>query len=82
MDQCVRTEQNDQSRYAGVRESLKSSEYRGALLKFSLFNNASLKATCRKLNISFWDYLTDRISCSDPIPLLHHLLEQRIALSA
>src|SRR6202521_5187949 len=41
MDQCVRTEQNDQSRYAGVRESLKSSEHRGALLKFSLFNNAS-----------------------------------------
>src|ERR1700688_2774933 len=33
MDQCVRTEQNDQSRYAGVRESLKSSEHRGALLK-------------------------------------------------
>ncbi|WP_197721990.1 IS66 family transposase [Mycoavidus cysteinexigens] len=25
----------------------------------------SLKKTCRKLGISFWDYLTDRISCSD-----------------
>jgi putative transposase len=44
MDQCVRTEQNDQSRYAGVRESLKSSGHRGALLKFSLFNNADAYA--------------------------------------
>jgi hypothetical protein len=32
MDQCVRTEQNDQSRYAGVRESLKSSRFRRAFL--------------------------------------------------
>ena len=41
MDQCVCTEPDDQSRYAGVRESLKNSEHRGALLKFSFFNNAS-----------------------------------------
>ena len=34
MDQCVCTEQNDKSRYAGVRESLESSETRAALLKF------------------------------------------------
>jgi hypothetical protein len=34
MDQCVRTEQNDQSRYSGVGESLKSSEHWGALFKF------------------------------------------------
>src|ERR1700693_5445068 len=34
MDQCVCTKQNDQSRYAGVRESLESSGHRGALLKF------------------------------------------------
>ncbi|WP_235443080.1 hypothetical protein [Caballeronia mineralivorans] len=32
MDQCVCTEPNDQSRYAGVRESLESSEHRDALL--------------------------------------------------
>jgi hypothetical protein len=32
MDQCVCTEPNDTSRYAGVRESLKSGEHRGALL--------------------------------------------------
>jgi Transposase IS66 family len=43
---------------------------------------SSLKTTCRKLDISFWDYLTDRISCSDQIPLLPHFLEQRVALSA
>lgn len=42
---------------------------------------SSLKKTCRKLGISFWDYLTDRISCSDQIPLLHHIIEQRIASS-
>ena len=43
---------------------------------------SSLKKTCRKLGISFWNYLTDRISCSDQIPLLPHLVQQRIALSA
>ncbi len=43
---------------------------------------SSLKKTCHKLGISFWDYLTDRISCSDQIPLLPHLVEQRIAASA
>ncbi|GAM52744.1 hypothetical protein EBME_1207 [bacterium endosymbiont of Mortierella elongata FMR23-6] len=42
----------------------------------------SLKKTCRKLGISFWDYLTDRISCSDQIPFLPHLVEQRITASA
>ena len=42
---------------------------------------SSLKKTCRKLGISFWSYLTDRISCSDQIPLLSHLIEQRIASS-
>ena len=43
---------------------------------------SSLKKTCRKLGISFWDYLTDRILCTDQIPLLPHIIEQRIALSA
>jgi hypothetical protein len=43
---------------------------------------SSLKATCRKLSISFWDYLTDRISRCDQVPLLPHFIEQRIALSA
>lgn len=39
---------------------------------------SSLKKTCRKLGISFWSYLLDRISCSDQIPPLHHIIEQRI----
>ena len=43
---------------------------------------SSLKKTCRKLGISFWDYLTDRISCSDHIPPLPHLVEQRLMRSA
>jgi hypothetical protein len=42
---------------------------------------SSLKKTCRKVGISFWDYLTDRVSCTDQIPLLSHIIEQRIALS-
>lgn len=40
---------------------------------------SSLKKTCRKLGISFWSYLVDRISCSDLIPPLQHIIEQRIA---
>jgi hypothetical protein len=43
---------------------------------------SSLKKTCRKLGISFWEYLTDRISCSDHIPLLPHLVEQRLLCCA
>jgi hypothetical protein len=40
---------------------------------------SSLKKTCRKLGISFWAYLTDRISCSDQIPPLSQLVEQHLA---
>jgi hypothetical protein len=40
---------------------------------------SSLKKTCRKLKISFWDYLLDRISCSDQIPHLSQFIEQRFA---
>lgn len=43
---------------------------------------SSLKKTCRKLGISFWSYLIDRISCSDQISPLHHIIEQRIAAAA
>ena len=39
---------------------------------------SSLKKTCRRLGISYWDYLADRIHCSDRIPSLHHILEQRL----
>jgi hypothetical protein len=38
---------------------------------------ASLKKTCRKLRVSFWDYLNDRIRNDTNIPLLPHLVAQR-----
>jgi len=38
----------------------------------------SLKKTCRKLGISFWDFLHDRIGCLEPsIPLLPELVRAR-----
>ena len=40
---------------------------------------ASLKKTCRKLGISFWDYLFDRVSGANHIPLLPEIVSQRLA---
>ena len=37
----------------------------------------SLKKSCRKLGVSFWQYLTDRISCTHAIPSLPDLIRQR-----
>lgn len=37
----------------------------------------SLKKTCRKLGISFWKYLTDRVSHAGQVPSLPSILEQR-----
>jgi hypothetical protein len=37
----------------------------------------SLKKTCRKLGISFWDYLTDRVFQRNDIPPLSELVRQR-----
>ncbi len=39
---------------------------------------ASLKKTCRKLGISFWHYLMDRITNSGQIPDFSDLLRQKI----
>jgi hypothetical protein len=36
----------------------------------------SLKKTCRKLGISFWDYLMDRLSNSNAIPFLSEIIVQ------
>ena len=36
----------------------------------------SLKKTCRKLDISFWDYLMDRLSNSNAIPFLPEIIVQ------
>jgi hypothetical protein len=40
-----------------------------------------LKKTCRKLGISFWDYLGDRIKRLGTVPLLPDLIRER-ALAA
>jgi len=40
---------------------------------------ATLKKTCRKLGISFWAYLTDRLCWLDEIPPLPSIIERRIA---
>jgi hypothetical protein len=37
----------------------------------------SLKKTCRKLGISFWKYLTDRLSSSHQLPPLPTIIRQR-----
>ncbi len=42
---------------------------------------ASLKKTCRKLGISFWNYLNDRIESHGAIPLLQDTVRER-ALAA
>lgn len=39
----------------------------------------SLKKTCRKLGVSFWDYLNDRIGQADRIPSLSAILQTRAA---
>lgn len=38
---------------------------------------ASLKKTCRKLGISFWDFLIDRVSLAHAIPPLADIVRQR-----
>ena len=39
---------------------------------------ASLKKTCRKLGVGFWDYLNDRLSGDSLIPRLPDLMRQRV----
>jgi hypothetical protein len=38
-----------------------------------------LKKTCRKLGVSFWDYLNGRIAQTDRIPFLPTTLQIRAA---
>ncbi|MCP4136022.1 MAG: transposase [bacterium] len=42
---------------------------------------ASLKKTCRKLGISFWEFLKDRITGKAEIPFLSELVRQKAAES-
>ena len=39
---------------------------------------ASLKKTCKKLKIKFWDYLCDRINRRDNIPSLSLLIKKAV----
>jgi hypothetical protein len=43
---------------------------------------ASLKKTCRKLGISFWDYLGDRIGQHGNIAPLPAIIRERAAAAA
>jgi hypothetical protein len=38
---------------------------------------ASLKKTCRKLGVSFWNYLRDRVRSKNQIPQLGQLIEKK-----
>jgi hypothetical protein len=38
---------------------------------------ASLKKTCRKLGVSFWDYLRDRLTGAGQVPRLAELIRRR-----
>jgi len=40
---------------------------------------ASLKKTCRKLGVAFWDYLRDRLTGADKVPRLPELLRRKVA---
>ena len=40
---------------------------------------ASLKKTCRKLGVSFWAYLTDRVTSAGHVPPLADIIRQRAA---
>ena len=42
---------------------------------------ASLKKTCRKLGVSFWNYLTDRVGGTNLIPTLGKLIAQKATSS-
>jgi hypothetical protein len=37
----------------------------------------SLKTTCRKLGVTFWRYLQDRITGANEVPLLSELIRQK-----
>lgn len=42
---------------------------------------ASLKKTCRKLGVSFWDYLLDRLKGGEQVPQLSDLILQKAQLA-
>ncbi|MEM0939274.1 MAG: transposase, partial [Bacteroidota bacterium] len=42
---------------------------------------ASLKKTCRKLGVSFWDFLYDRLTASNNIDDLPELLSRKLTFN-
>ncbi|MDA2924915.1 transposase [Acidobacteria bacterium AH-259-L09] len=64
-----------------IREYVKkrkiSGSTRSALGRRCRDSFTSLKKTCRKLGISFWEYLKDRVSGKNTIPPLTDLMRQR-----
>ncbi|MDA2928120.1 transposase [Acidobacteria bacterium AH-259-G07] len=64
-----------------IREYVKkrkiSGSTRSALGRRCRDTFTSLKKTCRKLGISFWEYLKDRVSGKNTIPPLTDLMRQR-----
>ncbi len=57
----------------GARSAAERAATWGALSRYF----TSLKKTCRKLGISFWDYLTDRIGQHGVIPPLPEIVRER-----
>ena len=75
----VIAQQFKRARHLGIREETQNQrinpERFGPPLPRHTF--AALKKTCRKLGVSFWDYLGHRMAGANSIPWLPHLMEQR-----
>lgn len=67
--------ENDIREYVTVRK--RSGSTRSDLGRRCRDTFASLKKTCRKLGISFWHYLQDRLSGANNVPQLPDTLRQR-----
>jgi hypothetical protein len=72
--------QRRRKRYPRLREKRKvSGDTRSNTGRRCRDTFASFKKTCRKLGISFWDYLTDRVCGRNQIHPLPGLVSQRLA---
>jgi hypothetical protein len=63
----------------GILPMMSVEETRGDLGQRCRDTFMSLKRTCQKLGVSFWQYLTDRISHTYAIPPLPDLTQQQAA---
>ena len=69
------TSETDIRDYIKIKKN--SGGTRSNLGRLSRDTFASLKKTCRKLGVSFWAYLNDRIISAGQIPPLPELMRQR-----